>query len=68
MMAPPYLLSVDLFESGSYNVCRKEASGLRLLSSLLYTQGVRGSSPLPPSIEAKGGHLDAPALFAIKHI
>jgi hypothetical protein len=28
---------------------RKEASGCRLLSSLLYTQEVRGSSPLSPS-------------------
>ena len=29
---------------------RKEASGLRLLARVLYTQGVRGSSPLPPTI------------------
>jgi hypothetical protein len=31
----------------------KEASGLRLSSSVLYTQGVRGSSPLPPTISSK---------------
>jgi len=34
--SPNYLL-LDLAVIGSYNVCRKEASGLRLLSSLLYT-------------------------------
>ncbi len=28
---------------------RKEASGRHLLASLPYTQGVRGSSPLPPT-------------------
>jgi len=41
---------LDIELSIAYSRSRKEASGLRLLLRVLYTQGVRGSSPLPPTI------------------
>ena len=39
-----------------------DALGSKLIETaqeyLFYTQGVRGSSPLPPTIETEGSHLD----------
>ncbi len=46
-----------------------DALGSKLIEStqehLLYTQGVRVSSPLPPTTETEGGHLD---LLIVKQI
>jgi hypothetical protein len=41
---------IDVTDVGSIMGFKKEVSGLRLLSRLLYTQEAIGSSPVPPTI------------------
>jgi hypothetical protein len=40
---------IDCDKPAAYDAIRKEASGLRLLTRVLYTLEVRGSNPLPPT-------------------